>query len=262
MRYEDEVRNLREKLAKTRKQAMNLRYRSVFNWFAISFKSLVFCDRSLKRTNPIGNTRKSKLNYILKNIKSMSEEVLNPIVSEMIEYHLMSAFLNKPRVHKWSNRMKKFCSDVYHKSPSAYSIMQKTLTLPTKKTVLKFAEDRIQLTKNETLKANYSEQTNRQSDVVVTEIITTDKFSEQQLITLDPIEEMLSHNELGYINIEYTTCDQTSDQLDDTNCIELTPIEINVTNAVTIDRNNIESNSNQIGLTDKSSPIKTYSRIK
>jgi len=51
----------------------------------------------------------------------------------------MAAFLNKER-HKWSNKMKNFCAQLYYKSPTAYSFIAKTFSLPSKKTVLRFAE--------------------------------------------------------------------------------------------------------------------------
>ncbi|XP_054166071.1 THAP domain-containing protein 1-like [Oppia nitens] len=100
-KYETEIKSLKDKLKKCKKQVMNLRYR-------------------LKRTEAIGNSQKSKLNYILKNIKSLNEEELNPVLSEIIQSNLSNAFIAKSRSQKWSNSMKKFCSDIYHKSPSAY----------------------------------------------------------------------------------------------------------------------------------------------
>ncbi|CAG2119544.1 unnamed protein product, partial [Medioppia subpectinata] len=158
LRYENEIRNLRDKLKKSKKQVMNLRYR-------------------LKRTEAIGNTKKCKLNYIIKCIKTLSEEALNSVMSEIIEYHLTTAFLNKTRVQKWSNKMKKFCADLYHKSPTAYCFLQKTLTLPTKKTVLKFTEDRIQSAKNETFKQLVNDSNTDNMDSDVNQMIV--KFTEQ-----------------------------------------------------------------------------------
>ncbi|CAG2164265.1 unnamed protein product [Oppiella nova] len=159
LRYESEIKNLRDKLKKSKKQVMNLRYR-------------------LKRTEAIGNTKKSKLNYIIKSIKGLGEEALNPVMSEIIEYHLTAAFLNKTRVQKWSNKMKKFCADLYHKSPSAYCLLQKTLTLPTKKTILKFTEERIQNTKNDNFKQMVNDLNTDNMDSNVSELIK--KFTEQQ----------------------------------------------------------------------------------
>ena len=159
----------------------------------------------------MGNTRKSKLNYIIKNIKTLGEDVLNPLMSEIIEYHLISAFLNKPRVPKWSNRMKKFCADLYHKSPSAYSYLQKTLTLPTKKTILKFIVDRIQIAKNETFKQNISQQNDKQMDCSVDERV--DKFNDQEMIIASSMDVLLSNNDLNNITIEYNSCEESNGEL-------------------------------------------------
>jgi hypothetical protein len=72
-------------------------------------------------------------------INKCGQHVLNPIVSELIEYHLNAAFLNKNR-QKWSNRMKTFCSELCFKSPSAYRSLVKTFSLPSRMTIQRFME--------------------------------------------------------------------------------------------------------------------------
>ena len=129
---------------------------------------------------------------------------------EIIEYHLISAFMNKPRVPKWTNTLKKFCADLYHKSPTAYSFLQKTMTLPTKKTILKFTEHRIQIAKKETFKQTVCQTNDTQIDDNVNQM--DDNYTNNEIINCDQMDGLLTNNELD-ITVEYNACDQTNEEI-------------------------------------------------
>lgn len=96
----------------------------------------------------------------------------------------------------------------------------------------------------------------------MSDVLVSDDLCDQQVITLEAVDDLLAQNQFSpntYINIEYTTCDQTSDRILENNCIESDSIEIGVTNAVNIDGNSAQSVET---LVEKSSEIKTYSRNK